>query len=238
VFKKIIIFSLLTFFLVSGVTAQETEVNPGLTPDSPFYFLDTLQEKISLFFSFSTEAKARKALKFAEEKLAEVKAMAQENKEGALEKANQHYQNWLEKANQKAQEAKNKAKDVKSVEELINLITEKTLKHQEVLSEVLERVPDQAKEGIQKAIEVSRKGYEEAIKAVSGAKKQELMEEAKKIKEKVEKQIKQFLPSPLEEKLEGIDLPAEMPSQELEEGLPGEISVPAKPKDKPEVRPR
>ena len=158
------------FSLEIGVLAQEIELpNPGLTPDSPFYFLDTLGEKIGMLFTFGSEKKAEKALQFAEEKIAEVEAMAEKNKIEALEKANQNYQKYLGLANEKVKEAGIKGKDV---ERLVNLIKEKTSKHQEILSGVLEKVPEQAKSGIEKAIEMSKKGYQTAIEAVSKIKEE------------------------------------------------------------------
>ena len=79
--------SLISIFLVisllSGGTAyaQEEELpDPGITPDSPFYFLDTLGKKLGLMFAFGDEAKAKKALEYAEERLAEANAMALKNK--------------------------------------------------------------------------------------------------------------------------------------------------------------
>lgn len=176
-----LILSLIIFSLLFGAMsfAQETDLpNPGLAPDGPFYFLDTLGEKIVMFFTFGAEKKAEKALEFAEEKLAEAKAMAEKNKTKAAEKANQKYQKFLGIANQKTQEAKEKGKDI---EELAILITEKTLKHQEILAEVFEKVPEEAKEVIQKAIEVSIKGSEEAVQAVTGEKKEELWQKIKTI---------------------------------------------------------
>ncbi|MBA7493662.1 Foldase protein PrsA [subsurface metagenome] len=180
--KKIILLTTLLFLIFSfgtEVLAQEVELSdPGLTPDSPFYFLDTLGERIGMFFTFGAEKKAEKAIKYAEEKLAEVMAMVEKNQTEALEKANKNYQGFLGLANIKIQEAKEKGKDI---EELAVLITEKTLKHHGVLIKVFEKVPEQAKETIQKAIEVSRKGSEEAVKAVTGAKKEELQQKIKTI---------------------------------------------------------
>lgn len=173
--KRIILTIIILLLLFGTISlAQNTELpSPGITPDSLFYFLDTLAERIGMFFTFGAEKKAEKAIKYAEEKLAEVKAMAERNKVKALEKANQKYQEYLGLANKRVQEAKEKGKDV---EELAILITEKILKHQEILVEVFEKVPEEAKMAIEKAIEVSRKGLEEAVQAVTGAKKEELQQ--------------------------------------------------------------
>ncbi|MDI6903845.1 MAG: DUF5667 domain-containing protein [Methanocellales archaeon] len=98
------------------VFAQEAELpNPGLTPDSPFYFLDTLGEKIVMFFTFGAEKKAERAFKIAEEKLAEVTAMAQKGKAEALEKASKKYEEYLGIAKEKG----------KDIERLVVLIAGK-----------------------------------------------------------------------------------------------------------------
>ncbi len=167
-------------FLGGIVLAQETELpDPGLTPDSPFYFFDTLGEKIGMFFTFGTEKKAEKTMKYAEEKLAEAKAIAEKKKPKALEKAGQRYQEFLGLANAKIQEAKEKGRDV---EELVTLITEKTLKHQEILVETFEKVPEETKTAIKKVIEASRKGAEKVAQAMASAKKEELLQKIWEIK--------------------------------------------------------
>lgn len=48
-------------------------VSPGLTPSSPFYFLDRLGEFIEEFFTFSVEGKVRLQVEFAAERVAEIK---------------------------------------------------------------------------------------------------------------------------------------------------------------------
>ncbi|MBI2624772.1 MAG: trypsin-like peptidase domain-containing protein [Candidatus Nealsonbacteria bacterium] len=186
--KITVVILLIAIILPVAVSGQAdfSLPKPGLTPDSPFYFFDTLGERLNLLLTFSPEKKAEKAIRLAEEKLAEVRVMAEKNKTTALASANQGYQNLLELANQKTQEAKEKGKDV---EELAILITEKTLKHQEVLIEVFEKVPEEAKTAIQNAIEVSRKGSETAVEAVSGTKKEELSQKIEEMRTTVEVKI-------------------------------------------------
>ena len=78
----LIICLLITSFLLSGTAgADDDELpDPGITPDSPFYFLDNWGKEIGLFFTFGPEAKARKALRYAEERLAEAQVMAAKNR--------------------------------------------------------------------------------------------------------------------------------------------------------------
>jgi len=186
--KKIIFLStfllFLTLLLAPSVFAQNSDSpDPGLTPDSPFYFLKTWKESIQTFFTFGAENKAKQFLHLAEVRLAEYQKMVEKGKTEIAEKTIEKYEKQLSRALEKAEEAKEKGKDVG---ELAALITEKTLKYQEALVEVFDKVPEQAKPAIQKAIEASKKGSEEAIKAVTGEKKEELQKKAEEIKIKVE----------------------------------------------------
>lgn len=115
--------------LVGGlVSAQERGLpDPGLTPDSPFYFFDTLGEKVEMLFTFGPKNKAEKAIQYAEEKLAEVKAIRKESKKKALEKAKQKYKKWRSLAEQKIEEAKQKGKNVEALQRKIEEIVMRDL---------------------------------------------------------------------------------------------------------------
>lgn len=84
-----------------------------------------------------------------------------------------------------------KAKEVKAegAEKLKETIGEKILSHEGALQKTLEKVPEQAKEGIKNAIEVSRQSFENAIQAMTGEKKEELEKRAEEIKLAVEEKI-------------------------------------------------
>ena len=214
--EKIVILLILTSFLIPVLALSQDTFDlpkPGLTPDSSFYFLDTIGKKINLFFTFSPEKKAEKAIQFAEERLAEAKVMGEKNKTKALASANQAYQEFLDLANQKTKEAKEKGKDV---EELAILITEKTLKHQEVLMEVFEKVPEEAKTAIQDAIEASRKGSEEAVQSVSGVKKDELLQKAEELRISALEEKVKTLEEKSEERVVAAEAEAERLKREME----------------------
>jgi len=164
--KKLSIF--LTFLIVLGamggsVFAEQPDLpSAGLTPNNFLYFLDTVWERIVIFFSFSEEAKIKNAIKFADEKMAEIKLLSrQENKTKHLEKINNKYNEYLDLADQKLNQAKQKGKNI---EDLSSLIAERTSYHQQVLQQVLERAPEQARKGLETAIESSSKGMQNAIK--------------------------------------------------------------------------
>ncbi len=68
-------------FVGGNAMAQEQQVvlpSPGLTPESPFYFLDKLGETIQRFFTFNPESKARLEISFARERIAEIKLVLEQ----------------------------------------------------------------------------------------------------------------------------------------------------------------
>lgn len=140
----------------------------GIKPTSVFYFLDTASERISLFFTFNTEKRIKKALAYADERMAEVEAVAGENDSGAVKKAITNYEGNVALATEKSKEIGEQDK----AETLFNIIADNTSKHQEVLSAVLVKVPEEAKEAIAHAIEASKKGHEEVLKQITELKKE------------------------------------------------------------------
>lgn len=189
-----ILLSFLTFGFI--VLAQENDLpSPGLTPDSHFYFLKTWKENIRLFFIFGAENKAKQFLHLSEVRLAEYQKMVEKGKTEIAQKTLEKYERQLDRALEKAEEAKEKGKNVEKLKEEIG---EKILKHQEVLEGILEKVPEQAKEGIEKVIESSQKGFEKAIEAVPKEKKEELERKAEEIKSRIEEKIEAGSAAPKE----------------------------------------
>lgn len=95
-----------SLFWGGAVYAQDEELpDPGLTPDSPFYFLDTWGKNISMFFTFGDEAKAKKALHYAEERLSEAQAMAVKNKIREMTRAANDYDGFMAMVNEKLEAA-------------------------------------------------------------------------------------------------------------------------------------
>jgi hypothetical protein len=95
-----------SLFWGGAVYAQDEELpDPGITPDSPFYFLDKLGKNISMFFTFGADAKARKALHYAEERLAEAQAMAAKNKIREMTRAANDYEGYMAMVNERLEAA-------------------------------------------------------------------------------------------------------------------------------------
>lgn len=179
--KKIVICFLTVLFSANLALATSTIDLPkaGLTPNSPFYFLDTIDEKISLFFTFDKVKKAQKAEKFSEEKLAEAKQMSDDNTTDKIDVALNKYDEYLNEAIDDANTAKDEGKNV---DEVLATVSEAIQKHLVVLAEVYAKVPEQAKSAIQNAITNSSKGQENALKAISGEKKTEVQNKINDLK--------------------------------------------------------
>jgi hypothetical protein len=121
----IVILALMSCF--GGVAyAQEDEAlpDPGITPDSPFYFLDKWGEQISLMFTFNAEGRAEKALRYADERMAEIDAMMTRNKVREATRAANEWQNCLETAIKNMEQARLNGIDVS---EKVALTAEKHL---------------------------------------------------------------------------------------------------------------
>lgn len=162
----VIISLLLLAFSGGAVSAQKDELpSSGLTPSSPFYFLERISEGIGTFFTFGDLKKAKRYVELAAERVAEAQAVTEEGKPEKAEKALKRYEVQLEKALIKVEEARDKGKDVEKVAETV---AKATSKHLTVLEDVLEKVPKQAEEAIIKALEKSKNGHITALKALAG----------------------------------------------------------------------
>jgi hypothetical protein len=61
--------------------AQQSDLtNPGLTPDSFWYFGEIIKERIFVIFTFQKTAKIKKYLDFGQERIAEIEAMKKQQK--------------------------------------------------------------------------------------------------------------------------------------------------------------
>ena len=116
-----------------------------------------------MFFTFSPEKKAQKALEYADERLAEIEAIAEEKNLDAVKTAIANYESNITLATEKSKEVKDKGQ----AESLLTSIAGNTSRNQEVLSAILIKVPEEAKEAIARAIEASRKNQEEVTKKIT-----------------------------------------------------------------------
>jgi hypothetical protein len=162
----------------SGVAyAQEAEAtlpDPGILPDSPFYFAKSWGRAIHLLFTFDNLEKAELELRFANEDALAIEKLCEKGKNELAEKHCEKFQERFQRAIQSMEKAKQEGKDV---EVLVEKFNENHLRQQQVLARVLEKVPEQAKEGVLNAIANSASGWENAIERIQGKHKMEQFRE-------------------------------------------------------------
>jgi len=203
--KKVIAILMVLAFLFGGVAYGQTNdlPEPGMLPDSPFYFLKNWSESIGTFFTFDDEAKVERYLDLSERRLSETRALAEKgNDEMAVENL-ERYNQEIENALSRAEEAREKGKDT---DDVLTKVSEATLRHQEALSDVYERVPEEAKEAVERAMERSMRGHEEAMKAISAEKRGEIMQDMEGKRQEVEQRLEGL-------REEGVPVP-EIPTRE------------------------
>jgi hypothetical protein len=158
----ILLVALGTASAVATPMAYDTVAGHATTPDSALWGLERAGESLKLIFIPSPVEKAKFHLALAEERIAE--ARASNNSETIVTAVNESI-GELAKAMAIA--------DGLNSSELYELVYEATSIHQEKLSELLtkieeEEMPKEAKDAISQAIDVSRKGQEEALERIGG----------------------------------------------------------------------
>ncbi|GEM_PF-2228951 len=133
----------------------EVEVEPGITPDSPLYFLDRLFEALMVSLTFDPAKKAELRLRIAEERLAELQVMKQKNETEKVVELSIEYAEELEEAEKELEEAEKEGKNVTEVELKLRNVT---ARHIEVLTQVYQEVPEEAKPAILQAINMTALG--------------------------------------------------------------------------------
>lgn len=151
--RKILILVMAVILAVSiPVFAEETAntTDPGIKPDSPLYILDRLVEKIQIAIITDAVKEAEAIASIAQERLAESKVMAEENKVEKATKAISEYKELMDKAIDIIDAA---AKDGKAVAKTIDMISKYNIDDEEILDRLMDKVPAEYKEELKKAVE-------------------------------------------------------------------------------------
>ncbi len=206
----LLIFSLI--FAFPAFTQEETEIQPEeleiktpqILPTSGAYSIKDFFRKLRLLFAFSAIKKAELRLKFANEKLLEVKEIAKSAPPELIEKSLTSYQEELEKA--KLESEKLKKEDQ---QKFLKKYTTHALKQQMVL----ENIASQVKGDVYEKILANRERHLERFKEVM-----EKVENKKELKEKIKETVDEVIkvsPSRVIKIYETI--------KEIEEKVPEEI---------------
>jgi len=152
--------------------------DPGILPDSPFYFVKGWGRAIRLAFAFNTQKKAELALRFANEDALAIKKLCDKGEYKLAEKHCEKFQEQFQRAIQWTEEAREEGKDI---EALIEKLKGNHLRQQQVLISVLEKVPEQAQLGVLNAAANSSFGLENAMERIQGKQKMEQFQEELKL---------------------------------------------------------
>lgn len=177
--------------------------DPGITPESPFYFLDKLGEQVGMMMTFGDEqAKLEKQMQNIQERLSEMNQLQTEGKTEIIEGMMGDYNKQVSQA---AQEVAKAAQSKEGFSEALNnLIATTNGISQTVLTRVYEQVPEQAKSAIQSAIEAANGDMEGAIKSMQQnqlEKAQGLTDDAlQKARDNAPEAAKQYIPSNIDVK--------------------------------------
>jgi len=111
---------LIILIALPTVIAEEDNLttDPGITPDSPIWGIDKALEQIGLLLIRSPEAKAARGLEIAHERLLEVKVMIEENKLGAVARAERAHNKTLLRVRQNIQNIEDEDAEVEIDKEL------------------------------------------------------------------------------------------------------------------------
>ena len=182
--KQIFVLAVLALFLLAPVAAAIDAEQPKTTPDKPFYGLSVALDKLSLAMTFDRNAKAKKALAHARERLLEIQAMKGNPDKAEISARN--YADALEVAAQNIEKATAVNADAESdqLAENEKQLTSLVEKANEVSGELAsDRTADQAKIN---SINEKIAKHREAIQRLEGkkAKLMDKLSDVKKVKVK------------------------------------------------------
>ncbi len=141
--------------LDENIQAQDLGVKePRILPDSPFYFLKEMGRGIQSLITFNPVKKAELKQKFVDEKLIEVKKLAEERPEEQeiLDRAFENYQKEAERLEKAAEKIKETIDDP-NVEKFMDKFIDHNLKHQKLFGKLAKELPLEMFEMIEKTKE-------------------------------------------------------------------------------------
>jgi len=158
-----VLLTTLILVCIIPVTSQEDLPESGTLPDSPFYPVKIFVEKVRVWITFDSEARAKIRLQHLDIRLAEMNEMIKRNKTeyvGGILRDFETEQNYFE-----ADSNRTRALG-RNITALAEYVSNVTYKHILILEKVLAKVPEQARPAIEHAINVSIRGHEQAVESI------------------------------------------------------------------------
>lgn len=194
--------------LDEDVTAEDLDVNdPNLLPDNPFYFLKEWGREIRAAFTFDPVKKAELRERFSNEKLMELKKVAEKNRNAnAIKKAARNYQDEVEKVKKATERIRERASENEQVANFLDKFIQHQFLHQRVLQKLESQVPEEAFEKISEVRERHLEKFGEVMVKLEDKKEQ--------LQERLENNLKKVKGSEFKE-FKNIEI-----LKELEEKVP------------------
>jgi len=140
---------------------------PLILPDSPFYILVTLSEKIRLLLTFSPEAKAKFILKTAELRLSEAYKLAEQGKDEKSLKPLEAFQEDLGGLKNELQTLSAQGKDVL---DLVRKMEAGVVKEQKVEEFIRSKAPSSSTEFLDSLSSISIEGIKKSLEIAASFK--------------------------------------------------------------------
>jgi hypothetical protein len=138
---------------------------PGILPDSFLYPLKMVRDRILLILTFDPVQKAERLLLFADKRLKAGEALIEGGKEELGLETLSKGEKYLEQAIVQAERAKTAGKETTA---LYEKLAQASLKHQEVLGNLILKVPSETQTIFQELMKYPQQGYEKVMGVLGG----------------------------------------------------------------------
>lgn len=191
---------LLVLVPITSFAQTDTPPSAGLTPQSPFYFLDRLGETIRELVAFNPETKIRIQIAFAAERIAEIKVEmeTEEIDTEDLSTAQNRLEKHLSKASRLISEERGKGKDMEEWSEILKGEFEVSKDVLESSFELTKDALENEKEEIEEELETAKENGDAALIEQLTRALNELEGDKEELEQEMEEQ-KEFLENQREE---------------------------------------
>jgi hypothetical protein len=138
---------------------------PGILPDSFLYPLKMVRDRIWLWLTVEPVRKSEVLLLFADKRLKAGEALIEGGKEELGIETISKGEKYLEQAINQAEKAKVAGKETAA---LYEKLAQASLKHQEILGNLILKVPEQTQTVFQELMKYPQQGYKKVVGALGG----------------------------------------------------------------------
>ncbi len=157
------------------VTSEDLQIQePILLPDSGLYFFKNIGRIIKYSLTFDPVKKAELGLRYADERIIELKKLAEKTKDPKkVERALEKYEKEKEKILKRIEAVRNDPKKADKIEKILDRLADKEIKHQKLLEKLENNLPEEAKEKIEQRREKALERFVKTITTVDDPQKLE-----------------------------------------------------------------